>query len=161
MTMKTEKSLLISFKLLERFTDLKKDSSCEECRFKLKAICGEEWRIFSQKNWCQAKEIARLLSSLTLHVLVILLFPVLMWMKSSQWWKDDIELPDVEVTEVEVTENETKLLSQWCSQSFVMARSFLIEVKVSEHFYSPYISVFRKKPRDNNSISTNYFKTCS
>ena len=126
-------------------------------RFVLKS---EEY--FHLRNWCQAKEIARLFLSLTLHVLVIFLFPVLMWMKSSQWWKDDIELPDVEVTEVEVTEYETKLLiSQWCSQSFVMARSFLIEVKVSEHFYSPYISVFRKKPRDNNSISTNYFMTCS
>ena len=54
MMMKSEKSLMTSFKLFQRSRNLKKDSTCEECWSRLKAVCCEEWRICSHKNWCKA-----------------------------------------------------------------------------------------------------------
>ena len=74
-------------------------------RVRLKAVCGEEWRICSQKSWCRAKGIERLSSSLTLQVLVRFLTSCLnvneifKWMKrwywaSRRWLKSKIDWGD-------------------------------------------------------------------
>ena len=96
MMMKSEKSLLASFKLFQRSRDLKKDSTCEEFWYRLKAVCCDECEEYVHRN-TDVKHISDFARPCNIFISCLNVNGIL----TMQWWEDDIELPDVEVNEVE------------------------------------------------------------